>query len=439
MKHFATTIVLLLTAAASHALTLNVDECVAMAIESSEKLAIAKNSASQAKLNQGVALTAYLPKFDGSLTTGWNLPDSKYEDMGMTLKMRGIYMAGINLTQPIFAGGKIVAANRMAKIGSKAATDQMDMTLDRIVADAETSYWTYVAVLAKVDMMQSYKAQIDTIYTQTLASVRAGMATNNDLLRIEARRSQIIYQLEQVENGADLCRMSLCNTIGVPHETPITVADRDVPVDIPANLENYDLSLRPEMRLLADDVAIKEQQVRSTRADYLPSLGLQAGWMAYGNIKLNSMVQDATGAYHPMTQNIKDNSFSIMLGLKVPLFHWGEGYKKVKAAKIDVANSRLKLSENERLLNLQVQQAIANVRTGQRMLTAAETAMRQADASLASTRQSYEVGLNSLTEMLDAQSQWHTSRSNLIEARTQLRIYIVDYLHSTATLRTAAL
>lgn len=428
------TILAIVASTAANAITIDVDKCVAMAIETSEQVKAARNTTEQAKLRQGVARTAYLPNFDGSVTTGWSLPDQKYPEMGMTLKMRGIYMAGINLTQPIYAGGKIIAANRMASIGRQAAADQMSLTIDQVTANAETTYWTYVAVLAKVEMMKSYMKLIDTIHSQTLASVKAGMATNNDLLRIEARRSQVVYQLEQVENGADLCRMALCNTIGVDHSTPITPADTDIPVDIPTDLDSYNLDNRPEIKLLNSDIAIKQQQVNLTRGDFLPSLGLQAGWMAYGNIKLNTMMQDAEGNYHQMSQNIKDNNFSIMLGLKVPLFHWGEGVKKVKAAKIDVANSRLKLDENRRLMNLEVQQAITNVRTGRRMLDAAETAMAQAETSLASTTQSYEVGLNSLTDMLDAQSQWQTSRANLIEARTQLRINIVDYLRATAKL-----
>lgn len=434
MKHLLPSLIILFTAIQTNALNIDVTQCVEMAIATSEQVGAAQNTVKQSKLQRDVARTAYLPRLEGSLTTGWNLPDSKIEELGMTMKMRGLYMAGINVTQPIFAGGKIVAANKMAQIGQKMAANQNDMTLDRVKADAETSYWTYVAVLSKVRMMRSYKELIDTVYNQTLTSVNAGMATQNDLLRIDARRSQIIYQLEQVENGADLCRMALCNTIGVDHATPIEVADADVPTDIPSHLDIYDVDNRPEIKLLDNDIALKEQQVRSVRADYLPSLGLQAGWMAYGNIKLNSMMQGEDGGYHPVSQNIKDNSFNIMLGLKVPIFNWGEGYKKVKAAKIDVANSRLKLRENRRLVNLEIQQAIANVRTGQHMLASAETAMRQAEASLASTRQSYDLGMTSLTEMLDAQSQWQTSRANLIEARTQLRINVVEYLRATASL-----
>ena len=60
--------------------------------------------------------------------------------------------------------------------------------------------------------------------------------------------------------------------------------------------------------------------------------------------------------------------------------------------------------------------------------------MEQAEASLQSVARSYEYGLANLTEMLDAQSQWQTSQANLIEARTQLRIYVIDYRVATATL-----
>ena len=352
----------------------------------------------------------------------------------MTLRMRGLYMAGISLTQPIFAGGKIVAANRMAAIGREAAAQQLRMAQLKIAAEAETSYWTYVAVLAKVDMMKSYKALVDTAYTRTLASVEAGMTTRNALLRVEARRSQVEYQLGQVMNGADLCRMALCVAIGVPDDTPLLPADKDIPVDLPADLGRYDLSLRPEMKLLDADVRVREQQVRMTRGDFLPTLGLQAGWTAYGNIHLNSMAQTPDGGYTPVSQEIRNNGFMIMLGLQVPLFHWGEGIKKVKAAKIDVENARLTLDHNRRMLNLEVQQAIANVRTGQSLLDAARTAMNQADASLRETTVSYNAGMCTLTDLLDVQSQWHTSRANLIEARTQLRIHIVDYRRATATL-----
>jgi outer membrane protein TolC len=434
LKKYILAAAVLTTAAAAQALTLDVKSCVEMAVEASENLKSADNSVEQARLQKEVAHTAYLPNLSGNGVLAWSLPDSKYEDMGMTLQMRGVYMAGLSITQPIYAGGRIVAANKMASIGKTAAAEQRRLTYDKLKADAETSYWTYVAVLEKVEMMKSYKALVDTAYARTKTAVDAGMAKRNDLLRVGARRSQVEYQLGQVESGADLCRMSLCALLNIDDATPITPADESVPVEIPAGLGDYNLNDRPEMQLLDADIRIKEEQVKITRADYLPTFGASAGWTAYGNMKIKGMTQAPDGSYVPMSQNIHDNGFNIMLSLQVPIFHWGEGVKKVRAAKIDVENARLSLDYNRRMLNLEVQQTISNVVTGEGLLRSAEVAMKQAQASLDETTQSYRLGMCTLTDMLDAQSQWHTSRSNLIEAQTQLRIYVIDYQRATATI-----
>ncbi|MCX4331340.1 MAG: TolC family protein [Muribaculaceae bacterium] len=434
MKHLIIIIALLMSAGAVRAIEIDAEGAVALAIKNSEELKAADNAVAQARLNRAIARTAYMPKFAGSATTGWMLPDTEYEQMAMTMRMRGIYMAGINLQQPIFAGGKIVAANRLAGIGVNAAGEQRRQKEIAVKADAETSYWTYVAVLAKVEMMKSYRALVDTALTQTRAAVDAGMATRNDLLRIEARAAQVKYQQQQVESGADLCRMALCNSLGLPLDTEITVADTSVTAEIPARLESYSLDERPEMKLMQADIDSKRQQVNMTRADFLPTLGLQAGWSAYGNIKMSTMAQGPDGNYYPVNQNIKSNGWNVMVSLQVPIFHWLEGVKKVKAARIDVENAELNRNHNERLLDLQVRQAISNVHTGRELVESAQTALTQANAALVSTVERHRAGMSPITDLLDAQSQWHTARADLIEARTQLRIHIIDYLAATARL-----
>lgn len=413
---------------------IDVDEAVAIALENSEEMKLAKNTVDQSNLNRQIARTAYLPNFSGSLTTMWKLPDTKYDEMGIALRMKGMYMAGINLTQPIFVGGKIIAANKLAGIGKNVASEQMRLTKINVTSNAMTTYWSYVAVLAKVEMMKSYRALVDTAYNQTKAALDAGMATRNELLRIDARRSQVIYQQEQVNNGAELCRMALCNALGLPLETLIVTKDHDIPLDLPADLGQYNLDARPEMQLLLSDIAAKEQQVKITRADFLPSLGLQAGWSMFSNLKFDMMETMPDGSYVPTSRNIKSDGWSIMLSLQVPIFHWGEGYKKVKHAKIDVDNARLRLDERTRQLDLQVQQAVANVKTGLELVSAAQTAVKQAQAALDSTSEAYYLGMDKIADLLDAQAQWQTARASLIEAQTQLRVNIVDYLAATAQL-----
>lgn len=432
IRHITIYLAALLCASAASAVTIDSRQCVEMALESNADLRIAVNAREQASLQRGIARTAYLPNFAGSAMSVSRMPDQ--EMMGMTLNMKAMWMAGINLTQPVYAGGKIIAANKLASIGVKASDQQIRMTRAEVISNAQNAYWTYVAVLAKVRMMQSYVAQIDTAYSQTESALTAGMVTRNDLQRIEARRAQVLYQLGQAESGANLSRMNLCHVIGVGSDTEIIPADTEVEIEIPDNIGDYNLLDRPEVALLHYDVDAKRQQIAVTRADFLPSLGLMAGWSAYGNIRMSGYMQDATGYYTPFSTNYRDHGWSIMASLSVPIWHWGEGIKKVKHARIEADNARILLDDRIRMLDLEVHQAISNVDTGQELLRSARVAMTAADATLANITQSYELGLSPLTDLLDAQSQWQTAASDLIEASAQLRIYCVEYLRVTGRL-----
>ena len=414
------------------ALDLTLKDCRDMALQSDENIKIAENNLTASRLDRYVARTAYLPDFSGNGTAVYRLPDTEIGDM-MTMQLRGAYMAGINLTQPIYAGGKIIAANKLAKTGQQISREQLRAARMDVIADAEKSYWTYVAVLSKVDMMESYLTMMDSVYDITQFSVKAGMASRQTLLRVDTRRSEIVYRLQQTKAGADMCRMALCRIIGVA-DTVRIVPTETVGADFTLPSLADDVDDRPETRILAANVDIKRHQVAMTRADFLPTVGVQLGWSAYGNLKMKSWGQDASGNYIPVTSTTNSNGFMGLLSVQIPIFHWGEGIKKVKRAKIEVENARLSLERNRRLMQLEANQNYNNLLTGTSLIRSAQAAMNEADENLAIMKAQYEVGMATLTDLLEAQSQWHSSYSNLIEARTQYRIYHIDYLRSTGAL-----
>lgn len=66
----------------------------------------------QAGLGRKISKTAFLPDLDASATGAYLLPDM--DMLGMELRIRGTYMAGVNLTQPIYTGGRISTGHRLA-------------------------------------------------------------------------------------------------------------------------------------------------------------------------------------------------------------------------------------------------------------------------------------------------------------------------------------
>lgn len=416
---------------AQQPMKLSMEQCRDMALTTSEELKQADNRLRQAELDDKIAATARLPKIEGSATGAYVLPD--IEMTGMELAMRGTYMAGLTLTQPIYTGGKISAGRQMARLGRQIADQQLRMTRMDVLVDADNAYWSYIAVRRKVRMLESYSTQMDTIYKQTSSAVAAGMAIENDLLRIEAKRTEIEYQLQRARNGADLCRMALCNVIGTPLDTAIEPTDTTFNIESPTAM-SLDIARRPEVGLLEKQIDVNMQRIRDARSEMLPTVGLSAGYSYYGNIKLKGFADMGNGTPVPYTQEFRDGIGIAMLAVKIPIFHWGESRKKMHKARYELDNSQLELQRNMRLMSIEAQQAVQNVEDGYRMIHTAESGLRQAEENLRVMRNRYAAAMSPLTDLLDAQSQWQQAQSNLIEAQTQYMIYRTDYLRATGQL-----
>ena len=415
------------------ALTLNVEKCRQMALESSEDVKKGNNALTQSALDRKIAVSAFLPAIDASGSVMYMTPNM--EMSGMEMIMKGTYMAGVMLTQPIYAGGKILTGKKMAEMGANAAAEQLRMARASVIYDADNAYWTYVAVLQKQEMMDVLAAQLDTLFSQIGVASSAGMATDADLLTVKAKRSEVEYQVRKVANGVALCKMALCRVVGVPFDTEIAVEDVAVPEEFTCmGTDNVSVSDRPEMRLLETSLEISRMQVRMTRGDYLPTLALVGGYCPFGNIKMKTMVDAGGGNYVPYTQKIGQDMGVAMLSLSIPIFKWGQGYNKVRKAKIDVDNAALDMQKNGRLMELQANQAAFNLSDSYNLIEAARDGKAQADENLRVTENRYHASMCPLSDYLDAQFQWQQARSNLIEAFTQSRIAETDYLMSVGAL-----
>jgi outer membrane protein TolC len=412
-------------------LSLSLAECRAKALATSEDVQVADNKLKQSNLDKQIAFTNYLPKVDGSVIGEYMFPDM--DMMGVELRMRGAWFAGLTLTQPIYTGGKIVSGNRLAKIGRQVSQEQQRATRMDVLVNADNAYWTYLAVLSKVKVLESYMTQMDTLKMQTGTAVEAGMATGNDLLRVDTKNTEISYQLQKARNGAELCRLSLCRVIGVDYDTQVELTDAPTVAAAPADL-SLSLDARPELRLLDMQVAAERQKMKLTRAELLPTIGLSVGYTYYGNIKTRTMVETADGSTVPYTSEFKDGIGLALLSVQIPLFHWGENWKKLSKSRIAVANTQLERQKDERLMDIEVRRAVINLNDGYRMVETAGTGLDQATENLRVMTDRYENSLSTLTDLLDAQSQWQQAESNLIEAQTQYRIYETEYQRAVGTL-----
>lgn len=343
-------------------------------------------------------------------------------DIGLQLKLRGVYAAGVQLEQPVYMGGKVKTAYLMAKVGEDLAGENVRYNRSEVVLETDKAYWQLLRVREQVAAAVKYRETVKALLKDLQESQAVGMTTVNDVLKAQVRYNEADLMVQQARNGETLARMNLCRILGLGLYTNLQVTD-SLSDTVDPQLWKWDSSVmqRPDYNMLRYEVDLKERQTKLTRSDYLPQVGLSAGYGYAGGIKLNG--QDEKGA-----------SFTAMAAVRIPVFNWGEGRNKFRAARIDQEISQMNLEKSVDLMRLEVASTRFNVQDAETRVVMARNALTQASENLKVSSDQYQVGMESLTSLLEAQAQWQQAWSQWIDAKALLHQSESEYLKAIGRL-----
>jgi outer membrane protein TolC len=346
-----------------------------------------------------------------------------YAWMPLNVSLSGAYLAGVALEQPVYTGGKIDAGNKMATIGIEMAGENKTLQYINTIAEADNAYWTYISVTQKVKLAQQAADMLSELVEKALDAHEVGMASRNDLLKAQVEYNKARLNLQKAQNGLELSRMDLCRITGLPFSREITAVDTMIPVTQPPQLApgNAAVEQRPEYRLMQKNIEMQEQEIKMTKAGFLPVAGIQAGYNHIAGIEFSGT-------------DFSNTSLNVLASVNIPIFHWGEGLKKINAAKIDKEIRELELQRNKKLLDLEAEQAQLNLHLAWERIRMNETALEQAEENLRITRDNYEVGMETMTDYLIAQTQWQQAFSELIDSKTNFKMKETAWLKATGQL-----
>ncbi|MFO7658254.1 MAG: TolC family protein [Bacteroidales bacterium] len=444
--------------------TLTLEECRKMAIENSETLKQAEMAIEKARAERKAVQTMYFPRLSGSFTgiwlnkdielemylptvvpnpaTGELVPNIMTDPLGqpvtgpdgnpvfnmyawlpLELSLKGAYMAGINIEQPVFTGGKILAGNKMAAIGNEMAAFNKELQLMNTIVEADQAYWLFISVNEKVILAEKAVEMLDSLTSRVKNAYETGLVSENELMKAQVRRNKAKLDLQKAKNGCELARMSLCRVAGLDLNTLLIVPDSTIEINNQILLKagKEDITKRTEYRLMEKSIALEAQKTKIIRADYLPVAGIRAGYNYLGGIDFG-------------TSDYATNNMSVMASLSVPIFHWGEGKQKIKSARIDMQIKELELEKNAKLLHLETEQARFNLMDASSRVILSEAALAEADENLRVSRNNYELGRELMTDLLIAQTQWQEAYSDLIDAKTDYRLKETIYLKASGML-----
>ena len=427
-------------------MTLSLDSCRTLAMNNNKELRISHSEQRAAYFERKAAFTKYLPRVSASgaymhtsrelsLLSGEQKETLAHlEDVGQSLidalhtDTRNAGGLGVMLTQPVYMGGKIAAYNRITRYAEQVAARQHDLTLQEVIVEVDEAYWQIVALQSKKRLAESYLELVRKLDDDVQKMIEEGVATKADGLSVKVKVNEAQVALIQVDNGLSLSRMLLCQLCGLELNSPVQLADEqeDSAEADSQPLPSLDLhqafALRPELNMLSLSANIYKEKVRIARSEFLPTVALTGGYMATNPSVFNSFERRMKGMW------------SVGVLVNVPLITFGERFHKVNAAKAEATMARYRLDETREKVELQVNQNRQKVEEAGQRLQTARRSCDEADENLRYANLGLREGVIPLSNVLEAQTAWLKSHSQLVTARIDLRLANLYLLKSTGEL-----
>ncbi len=465
--------------------TLNLDSCRALALSNNKELRMSKEKVNAAHYQQKAAFTNFLPKIDmmgtymrtekeisllsddqksaisnigtavapmgqklqqilssdpslaplltplqsvmGTLPGALNQVGQGMVD-ALRTDTRNMFGGMVTLTQPIFMGGKIIAYNKITKFAEQLAESQHATELQDVILNTDQAYWQVISLVNKKKLAESFLELVKKLDSDVSKMVAEGVATKADELSVKVKVNEAEMTMTKVENGLSLSKMVLCQLCGIPLDTPITLADESMEnITLPDTYiegnVNTALSNREELKSLELASKIYRQKVNVTRSEFLPSVGLTATYLVTNPSLVNGFEKKMRGMW------------GVGMMVKIPVFHWGEGIYKVKAAKAEANIAQYKLDDVKEKVELQVTQATYKVNEATKKLAMAEKNMAKADENLRYANLGFQEGVIPTSNVLEAQTAWLSAQSGKIDAQIDVKMSEIYLNKSMGTLK----
>lgn len=463
---------------------LSLDSCRALALRNNKELKIAQEKIKAAHYEKKAAFTNYLPNFsatgtymrnqrevsllsneqkEGLSTMGSTLqpqfqatmqqiaaanPDlgqllaplaaldiaSPLNAMGTSLTdalrtdTRNMYAGAVTLTQPIYMGGKIRAYNKITNYAEKLSMAQHETNVQKVILSTDEAYWQVISLVHKKQLAESFLQLVQKLDSDIEKMIREGVATKADGLSVKVKVNEAEMTLTKVNDGLSLAKMVLCQLCGIDITTPIQLTDENLE-NLPMPYTNVEKHVetayenRPEIRGLELATDIYKQKVNVVRSEYLPSVALLGNYIVSNPSVMNGFEKKFKGMWN------------VGVMVSIPIFHWGEGSYKVKAAKADARAAQLQLDEVKEKIELQVNQSSFKVNEAAKKLAMAEKNLDKADENLRYANLGFREGVIPTSNVLEAQTAWLSAQSEKIDAQIDVKLTDVYLKKSLGILR----
>lgn len=311
-----------------------------------------------------------------------------------------------------------LADYRASLAAAAAARAEAEVAARGLIAIVVENYYGVLAAQHKLANAQQNLREAQDFLSITQKQEASGEVAHVDTVKAEIQFQQRLLDVQNAQLALEKARIALGVLLFPAYGQPFTLADDlDAIKPLPALAEIQTMAVRnnPEIRAAEETVKQQTYTLRSARAGYYPSLGVDY----FFGIDANQ---------YALRDELGHNNLgsSAAAALTIPVWNWGATRSRIRAAEFRLQQTRNQLALVQRnlvgSLNMNYTEAVL-------ASTQADTLRRMAvlaEENLRLTRLRYVAGESTAQEVVDAQAQLAASRDALADGMVRYRTAVAN-------------
>jgi len=399
--------------------TLNLEECIAIALEHNTDAVVAKKSMASAKARVLGAVSNFLPSLDANASFSHSVqsfrdPLSGITVDGVTIPERFLerksdsYSAGVNLRQTIFGGGYNFSNLSYARAGHRGAQNGYQQTRQLVTLEVKIRYYDLLRAKRLLQVAEELVHSSEEQVKREESLMEIGASTKAYLLRAKVKLGEDRLGLISAQNNLSIAKANLNDILGWDLETELEVVEdlttEQFSLDFD-DLAETALAVNPSVKMAQEDVQQSEATLGMAKSGRLPNLSASGGYSWY-----DSDLPEDAGDWRD------HDSWNVGLSLNLPLFDGFSTKSNINQAKLGQAVSEENLQQSKRDVTLAVKQAFLNVTEAEKRMQVAGESLALAEEERRLIEERYRLGASFLLELIDSQVAYTTAQTNHISA-----------------------
>lgn len=405
--------------AAADDLTLTIDQAIGRVEPAAAAITAAREELAGASARVEAARAGRMPQVSATASYQRTILSEFAEVFGdLPFGQANAWRIGLNVTQPLWDGGRTRTAVAVAKLGVDATRLGISAQRAALVLAVGQAYWDAALAVRAVEIGQAALTSAEETLAQTQLAFDHQAAAEFDVVRAQVARDNQATGLIQLGAQRDIAMATLARLIDAPLDRPIALAtplegDDGAAISAIARTQAALTADQPPVAVAAaeNSVQLREATLAQLGTQVMPSL---AATTDFGLV-------DYPADVHPFNTDWRTN-WTVGVGISIPLFDGFRARALERAAKRDVAAARARLADVKEQVAVTARVVDAQLAAATATWDQARRTVEQAQRAFAIAELRFAQGASTHLELVDARTQLEQAELNRARSARDVRV-----------------